>query len=231
MLMKRGAMLLVVLGAVVAMASGAMAQDGQVKVYLGYYGVSGGYSGGEFDVDVVSWSSDPAKQWVSWVKPLKNTNAEFATFCVQYTQELYLDTLYNVTLATQTNHHENKPLDPGVAYLFYLWNRKALPGYDYTAGSGRTSSAKDLMEVIWKRQGYTAPYGNTDRQKQWMAIANDANDAPAVNTVRIAQLYGASHDDYQDILVEVVPEPGTMALMGCALFGVVPALRRRRRQC
>jgi len=227
--MKRGAMLLVVLGAVVAMASGAMAYDGQVKVYLGYYGVSSGYSGGEFDVDVVSWSSDPAKHWVSWVKPLKNTNAEFATFCVQYTQELYEGTPYNVTLATQTNHHENKPLDPGVAYLFYLWNRKALPGYDYsTTGSGRTSSAKDLMEVIWKRQGYAAPYGNTARQQQWMGIAEGA---PAVNTVRIAQLYGASHDDYQDILVEVVPEPGTMALMGCALFGVVPALRRRRRQC
>jgi hypothetical protein len=79
----------------------------------------------------------------------------FQTFCVEYNEEFYPGTSYGVAISSRAMYGSQPPTgDPisiGTAWLFSQFAGGTLSGYDYSYGSGRSSStsAGALQQAIW----------------------------------------------------------------------------------
>jgi len=204
-------------------ASAAVAYDGTVKVYLGPYQYS---SGGEFDVDVLTWTYAGGNPWT-----LVSSGKDFQTFCVEKNETFVPTALYNVTVATQTIA-TGKQLTNETAWLFHEWNSGNLSGYDYSNGLGqREADAGQLQHALWALMTEeAAPVGGDALTWYNLAMGSGAN---GIGNVRILQLFTTDTSgrivNAQDMLVEVVPEPGTLVASFALLApGAISLVRLRR---
>ena len=218
------------------LAGSALAYDGRVTVNYGYG--QGWSNGGEFDIDIVNWN-DP-NGWTTQVTPRypypAQQHSEFATFCVQERQYFYPGHTYDFDVSTRSNTGENIELDPKTAYLFHKWNSGQLGDYNYSgAGSHpRGQDGRDLQVLFWMYQ-LQRPYSHGALSEQAKAWDTEATTAVSNGTwhgfgnVRIMQLHGSDFPNAQDQLYEqLVPEPGSIALLATGALGLLPLLRRRR---
>ncbi len=205
-------------------AAPALAYDATVRGWVGYGGVN---NGGEFDVHVATWSYP-----VPWMTSVNTSGShsgyatQFATFCVQRTQTFSPGSLYNVTLSKQTDGTKQAPLTPEAAWLFHKWNSRGLTDYRYDDPTNRVYDARDLQLALWAHMGEWDSGSLGGQAKSWYDAAKGR--WTGTGNVYVMQLYRSSND-HQDWLVELVPEPGTIVLLACGALGLVPALKRRRR--
>ena len=164
----------------------------------------------------------------------------FETFCTELLEEFTPGNSYAVSaignnaMYNHTSGPNGIPITLGIAYLYSQFAAGTLNGYDYTYGSGRTTTAGQLQTAIWIMLGETSGTMAT-----W--VTDDLTAALGSDTSKWYQAsdgaYGV-HDmvllqpgDAQDQLV-VVPEPTTV-LAGALLllpFGAstLRILRRTR---
>jgi len=213
-------------GVCVALGLGAMPVLAANEV-VPNWGYSWG-SGGEFDVDVVTWTDTP---WTTQVTP-RYPGSEFATFCVQTNQYFSPGAHYYAVLDTKTNTQEGKALHGKAAWLFHTWNSAALTNYRYAgAAADRAADAGQLQYVIWHYMGRVG-VPTSGKALDWYNLAQSSGWAEAyVGNVRVMQLHPKNNPALmaQDHLVELVPEPATIALFAFGAVPLLPALRRRRR--
>jgi len=227
---------LIVAVAAFVLCTGALAAGPRATVNYGYGQFAPGNRGGEFDITTIGWAVQPYG-----IAP-RNPSHTFSTFCVQQNQYFVPGSTYDVQFAMSTNHTQNINLNAEVAKLYHMWNVGALGGYDYTTGVGRGEAGRDLQQVLWKlmheqavSQGIfppDAPLTNA-RQWAWYWLVKGNTDWTGLQYVRVMRLYGPQGagtygDDHQDMLVELTPEPGSLALLAIGGVPLLPILRRRR---
>jgi hypothetical protein len=214
-------------------SASALAYDGQAKVDYGYGQFAPGNSGGEFDITTIGWTVTP-----SAVPPL-NPAHTFSTFCVQQNQFFSPGGTYNVEFAMSTNHTQNVLLNAATAKLFKLWNHQQLVGFDWAPNAARGAADKDVQQVLWRLmydqavlQGLVVPFAGIQnaRQLAWYNLVKGNTDWTGLERIRVMRLYGTgtAAEDHQDMLVELAPEPASLALLAIGGLPVLPLLRRRR---
>ncbi len=167
--------------------------------------------------------------------PLPN----FQSFCLETQERVTLGQAYVAGLNTKAIKGgvgpQGDPISIGTAWLYQLFATGTLPGYDYTPGLGRMSSAGDLQKAIWwledEQHGAIAPWIATLLQQQfgpnWQAVAKQDNNRQY--PVRVLNL-GVCGTDVQDFLVMIVPDGGlTLMLLGIGIGGVALISRRLRK--
>ncbi len=203
------------LAVVVMLLAGSSALCYPTKVHVdrlaGYYGGLGG----EFTLTVV--------------EPAGESGRTFQSFCLEYDEHVNLNTVYDTVVNTAAigggSGTGSDPLDPRTAYLYNSFLEGTLSGYDYTAGSGRQSSAVALQEVIW--------YLEAERPKSWSSGSlQDTFYEAAENSgwtdtghIRVLNLYQDGKSG-QDQLFHT-PSPATIVLLAVG-FGFVSRPWRRR---
>lgn len=224
---------------------------------------TGGVGGGEFGISNFTGGTIATAN-----PPMKVTGYDFQSFCMQGASVLNGVQPFTWILSTKVDL-VGKDLTAGAAYLYTnFWNGTGFnetgvgffgtnPAstnytftYNYTLGSGRTTSADDLQEAIWWYQTeWQNGFQNAGEFAALSANAKALVDAAAVATssggswfnqfgangigaARILVLFDKNGAPQQDILVLVaVPLPSS-ALLGLGLMtglGVVSLVRRRRR--
>jgi hypothetical protein len=157
----------------------------------------------------------------------------FQTFCTEDEIFFYPDQLYFSGSATQT--HDGRPLTPEVAYLYDKFWHGTLPGYSYTFGALRSTSAQDLQEAIWHLMA--DPHWLNlavlpAQTKTWVTDATDAVNGAwgdSIHSVRLLQLSDSAGLPAQDQLVEIAVPLPSAAWGGAILLGAVGAMKVRRR--
>jgi hypothetical protein len=273
--MKCKALSLAIVAMMFVLKSSALRAD---SVYIGQavlYQADGTYSsgdGGEFNT-TLTYTSNPAFTVLPQNQPPQLPSAVgagfgtpgvvavFQTFCIQEgpLNDVTFNpgTYYAATVANFANNHNSPPVQTVSAVTAALFNAfwtGALPGYDYTLGSGRSASAAALQAAIWFAQGdndlasasaeagadpgvaqafYNFGLANEFQgggtgPVQVLGLYDTQADAEAAGTVGIAQAQ----------LVEAIPNVGTGTPLPAAanqvmvLFGIIGAaglVRRARR--
>ena len=198
----------------------------QIRIYDG----PGGNGGGEFYADVT---------------PLNNPAAaspyDFITFCLQLNENIsYGQTNFVGGVSTQTN--DGDALSAATAYLYTQFRNGTLASYDFS-GATRAASATALQLAIWYLENEVYLDGSTFRNSvtngslgssalaQAFIAAGQGSGWTTTGGVKVLNLYGTYANDVYSVnrqdLLTVVPEPGTLALLGLGLMGL--GLSRRRK--
>ncbi len=151
----------------------------------------------------------------------------FQTFCIEYNEEFVPGGTYDVSTSYKAMYGSQPPggdpISKATAWLYSQFAQGALD-YNYSYGSGRSSSADALQQAIWwlegegsaTRTGVGSHYIDEAEAALGLTDANvqsvDANGAFGV----VALNLGAP-GQVQDQLAIVVPEPATM-LAGALLL-------------
>lgn len=118
-----------------------MAFDVDVNRVGGYFETPGG----EFTINAVNPLDPTFVQILSQYDASTIVNGGFQTFCLSEDTAL-LGNPQTATLSTSV-------VAAGTAWLYAQFVNQTLPGYNYTPGAGRISSAFALQNAIWSLQG------------------------------------------------------------------------------
>ena len=196
-----------------------------------------GMGGGEFTAYTLP------NTFVGNYAPGAQVSGGFETFCMETGVEFSPGTTYYYTLGYFTKPDPGNAqqagsglaLTQGAAYLYYLFGKGNLGGFDYTPGSGRATDDNLLQAAIWAFQGGqslgTYPsgvVGNPYYADATNHLGSAAFDAYTGTSVQVLQVWTNPNDTgpAQNQLV-LVPDGGlTVALLGGALVGL-QMLRRK----
>jgi hypothetical protein len=235
------------LGATLALASPAMAN----QIHVGYAGSAyGPYqegSGGEFTLN------DIPDDWLDLSGYVEGTTSNFGpagitsfqSFCLERFESIVGNTTYDASLAGQTTSGD--PLSQGTAFLYQQFAMGTLAGYSYDDGDNdftdaeadaRRASALLLQNAFWWLENeiwLANPVANPFLAlvaAEFGSVGNGQLNANlALYGVQVLQLRTLPNfGDAQDVLFfspARVPDGGTtLALMGFALLGIAILARR-----
>ncbi len=174
----------------------------------------------------------------AFVATVVGTDISFLSFCLQSERPLDFGPQYTIGGITDYAYWEDDnrggdtitgrdPISSQTAWLYTQFRNGSLQGYD-----GSTSSMDSLQWAIWvlEDEEWQVPTG------PWRPLANHfidlANQAVAagfsgIGDVRVLNLVSWDGVDIQDQLALVTtPEPPTLALLACGLFGLGVTRRR-----
>jgi len=209
---------------VISFSAKANADPISIGDFIWIWDREGKLGGGEFGVSLTSSDKDEL----------------FRTFCLEMTESLAFGIKFKVDSITNRAIHggvgpAGDPISPETAYLYTMFRQKSLSNYDYTPNSlGREASANSFTRAIWYLEDEMAyPWADPQAVK-WIEEAKKSGWT-GIEGVRVLNLVWAvdhgSHkigDRAQDLLV-LVPEPGTLMLLGAGLLGLGFLVRRKVR--
>jgi hypothetical protein len=139
---------------IVAVATGAFMASGVYadQITLGYGSVYSG-NGGEFLV--TPDTSGSAADVAVYYSPLTKSGSGWETFCIEYNEHFYPGNKYYYQVtpdAIKGGQLVNDPVSPGTAYLYGLFAKGNLTGYNYSS----STSAGNLQNTIWFLEGEVA---------------------------------------------------------------------------
>lgn len=143
-------------------------------------------------------------------------NGGFETFCVESSVYFYQNTTYNYTLSSTTDS-EGDVLDEGVAFLYYQFATGQLSGYNYTPGSGRSTTAGQLQAAIWYLMGGQLGNGYTAT-----SILNDQFYQLALSTLGSSAITAANNGTYGVDILDLTDSNGNPAQNQLVLTGPPP---------
>jgi hypothetical protein len=199
--------------------------------------------GGEFTA-VTTGQNFAGNGYVSGVTSL--ADGSFQTFCVQNAVDFNPGITYNYAAGSATGANAIQgaiPLSVGAAFLYYEFATDNLTGYNYTAGSGRVTTAGELQAAIWFFMGEGVPSG-FPASNQFITLADNSlvnplaanNGLYGVDVLQLTTVGSTTADQNQLVLtgtgshVQTAPDGGqTAALLGMSLGGMFLVQLQRRK--
>lgn len=240
--------ILLLIGASLALASTALANQIQVGYSGSSYGPYQSGVGGEFTLNDINGT--PANSWLdlSGYVADKTSNfggiTSFQTFCVEENEYIYPHgAIYDVQVSDSAVNGglgggNPDPVSLGTSWLYNQYSRGVLPGYTYTGIVARKDSAALLQNAIWwlEQEGTTYTDSNIFMLAAYEKFGGEAgaraNGGGRAYGVYVLNLTGVDHAPIgvqgQDQLYYAPDGGTTLALLGIALCGMSIVWRRFR---
>lgn len=195
-------------------------------------------NGGEFNITGTPFTGNYASKAI--------VSGGFETFCVETDEFVgipgqYYYSVSNSAIGGGAGRPDPDPISMGTAWLYSQFARGTLQNYKYDDficddDGCRAYSARDLQEVIWYLEEEIDSINTTGNPfaamvlaefTTWGAARADSNGAFGVH---VLNLWADSHGTVKKQDQLVLPEPGTLFLMGFGLLGLGLAARRLKRR-
>lgn len=218
-----------------AVASGVLSASALTVNVTRYAAYEGGAGGGEFTI------YNHGQPWEAKYSPkalagyLVSGASGFQTFCLEVNE--HFANPANVVLNDKAIEGgvgpAGDPLSVGSAWLYALFAKGSLPGYDYdNTGVGRKASALALQKAIWYlEEEIAAPAEGagfvTLALSKFGSLDNARDNNNWQYNVAVMNMYDPDNNALKQDMLVYLPDGGmTLVLLGCGLLGLA-AIRRK----